>query len=38
MAGALRKVEALGGSVVHPGKRWSICRDSESTPFALEQG
>ncbi len=37
MAGALRKVEELGGSLVHPGERWSICRDSEGTPFALEQ-
>ena len=30
-------VEDLGGSFVHPGERWSICRDSEGTPFALEQ-
>jgi predicted enzyme related to lactoylglutathione lyase len=34
---ALRKVEDLGGSIVHPGERWAICRDSEGTPFALEQ-
>lgn len=34
---ALRKVEDLGGQVVHPGERWAICRDSEGTPFALEQ-
>jgi predicted enzyme related to lactoylglutathione lyase len=33
---ALRVVEDLGGSVVHPGERWAICRDSEGTPFALE--
>ena len=32
---ALGRVEALGGSVVHPGERWAICRDSEGTPFAL---
>lgn len=32
---ALRDVEALGGSVVHPGERWAICRDSEGTPFGL---
>jgi predicted enzyme related to lactoylglutathione lyase len=37
MTSALRKVEDLGGSLVHPGERWSICRDSEGTPFALEQ-
>ena len=36
MTSALRKVEDLGGSIVHPGERWSICRDSEGTPFALE--
>ena len=28
-------VESLGGSVVHPGERWAICRDSEGSPFAL---
>ncbi len=32
---ALELVEALGGSVVHPGERWAICRDSEGSPFAL---
>jgi predicted enzyme related to lactoylglutathione lyase len=37
IAGALRKVEELGGQIVHPGERWAICRDSEGTPFALEQ-
>ncbi len=37
MTSALRKVEDLGGSLLHPGERWSICRDSEGTPFALEQ-
>ncbi len=36
MTSALRKVEDLGGSIVHPGERWAICRDSEGTPFALE--
>jgi predicted enzyme related to lactoylglutathione lyase len=35
MAAALDRVRELGGSVVHPGERWSICRDSEGTPFAL---
>ncbi len=33
--GALEAVEALGGSVIHPGDRWAICRDSEGNPFAL---
>lgn len=37
MAAALDRVRELGGSVVHPGERWSICRDSEGSPFALEQ-
>jgi len=32
---ALRSVEALGGSVVHPGERWAICKDSEGSPFGL---
>jgi predicted enzyme related to lactoylglutathione lyase len=35
MDGALERVSALGGSVVHPGERWAICRDSEGSPFAL---
>ena len=32
---ALQRVEDLGGSVIHPGERWAICRDSEGSPFAL---
>jgi predicted enzyme related to lactoylglutathione lyase len=32
---ALERVAALGGSVVHPGEQWAICRDSEGSPFAL---
>lgn len=32
---ALERVEGLGGSVIHPGERWAICRDSEGSPFAL---
>jgi predicted enzyme related to lactoylglutathione lyase len=36
MAAALERVRELGGSVIHPGERWSICRDSEGSPFALE--
>jgi predicted enzyme related to lactoylglutathione lyase len=35
LAGALAKVQGLGGSVVHPGERWAICKDSEGSPFAI---
>ncbi len=35
VAEALERVEALGGSVIHPGEAWAICRDSEGSPFAL---
>jgi predicted enzyme related to lactoylglutathione lyase len=35
IAAALERVEALGGSVIHPGERWAICRDSEGSPFGL---
>jgi predicted enzyme related to lactoylglutathione lyase len=35
MAKALEQVGELGGSVIHPGERWAICRDSEGSPFAL---
>jgi predicted enzyme related to lactoylglutathione lyase len=35
LARALQQVEALGGSVVHPGDRWAICKDSEGSPFGL---
>ncbi len=38
MAQALERVEALGGSVIHPGERWAICRDSEGSPFGLAAG
>jgi predicted enzyme related to lactoylglutathione lyase len=31
----LERVHELGGSVIHPGDRWAICRDSEGSPFAL---
>jgi predicted enzyme related to lactoylglutathione lyase len=34
---ALEKVRALGGSVVHPGAQWAICKDSEGSPFGLAQ-
>jgi predicted enzyme related to lactoylglutathione lyase len=32
---ALERVQALGGSVVHPGQQWAICKDSEGSPFGL---
>jgi predicted enzyme related to lactoylglutathione lyase len=35
MADALERVKELGGTVIHPGDTWSICKDSEGSPFAL---
>ena len=35
MEAALEQVVALSGSVIHPGQRWAICRDSEGSPFGL---
>jgi predicted enzyme related to lactoylglutathione lyase len=35
MASALESVTALGGAVIHPGDAWSVCKDSEGTPFGL---
>jgi predicted enzyme related to lactoylglutathione lyase len=32
---ALERVKELGGSVVHPGSQWAICKDSEGSPFGL---
>jgi predicted enzyme related to lactoylglutathione lyase len=32
---AIERVTELGGSIIHPGERWAICRDSEGSPFAL---
>jgi len=32
---ALARVQALGGEVIHTGKQWAICRDSEGSPFGL---
>ena len=34
---ALEQVVELGGSVIHPGRRWAICRDPEGSPFGLGQ-
>jgi predicted enzyme related to lactoylglutathione lyase len=38
MGAALERVKALGGSVIHPGSQWAICRDSEGSPFGLALG
>ena len=38
LSGALERVADLGGTVIHPGERWAICRDSEGSPFALAAG
>jgi predicted enzyme related to lactoylglutathione lyase len=35
LADALQRVQELGGSVIHPGERWAVCRDSEGSPFGL---
>jgi len=35
LAAALQRVTQLGGSVIHPGERWAVCRDSEGSPFGL---
>jgi predicted enzyme related to lactoylglutathione lyase len=35
IAAALELVKSLGGSIVHHGERWAICKDSEGSPFAL---
>jgi predicted enzyme related to lactoylglutathione lyase len=35
MPAALERVRDLGGTVVHPGERWAVCRDSEGSPFGL---
>jgi predicted enzyme related to lactoylglutathione lyase len=35
MSTALERVTALGGTAVHPGERWAVCRDSEGSPFGL---
>lgn len=32
---AIARVVELGGSIIHPGERWAICRDSEGSPFGL---
>jgi predicted enzyme related to lactoylglutathione lyase len=37
IAEALDRVTKLGGTVVHPGAQWAICKDSEGSPFGLAQ-
>jgi predicted enzyme related to lactoylglutathione lyase len=34
---ALARVPELGGTVIHPGDTWAICKDSEGSPFALSR-
>jgi predicted enzyme related to lactoylglutathione lyase len=34
---ALGVLVELGGSVIHPGERFAICRDFEGSPFGLAQ-
>ena len=34
---ALEQVSTLGGTVIHPGSRYAICKDSEGSPFGLAQ-
>ena len=38
LTASLEHVNELGGSVIHPGERWAICKDSEGSPFGLAQG
>jgi predicted enzyme related to lactoylglutathione lyase len=38
LASSLERVQALGGTIVHPGAQWAICRDSEGSPFGLALG
>ena len=37
IAATLMRVEALGGTVIHPGEAFAICKDSEGSPFGLAQ-
>jgi predicted enzyme related to lactoylglutathione lyase len=38
LATTLERVRELGGSIIHPGDRLAVCRDSEGSPFALAPG
>jgi predicted enzyme related to lactoylglutathione lyase len=35
IAETVERVTQLGGSVVHPGDAWAICKDTEGSPFGL---
>jgi predicted enzyme related to lactoylglutathione lyase len=35
LAEAIGRVAELGGTVVHPGEQFAVCRDSEGNPFGL---
>ncbi len=35
LANAMAQVRSLGGSVIHPGELWAVCKDSEGNPFGL---
>jgi predicted enzyme related to lactoylglutathione lyase len=35
MGRALESVTTLGGTVIHPGESWAVCKDPEGTPFGL---
>ena len=35
MSSAIARVGRLGGSVIHHGEKWAICRDTEGSPFGL---
>lgn len=35
LSAAVAQVQILGGSVIHPGEKWAICKDSEGSPFGL---
>jgi predicted enzyme related to lactoylglutathione lyase len=37
LGAALERVVALGGTVIHPGTAWAVCKDSEGSPFGLAQ-
>jgi predicted enzyme related to lactoylglutathione lyase len=35
---ALERVKTLGGTLIHPGEKFAVCRDSEGSPFGLSAG
>jgi predicted enzyme related to lactoylglutathione lyase len=37
IAETVERVMELGGTVVHPGDAWAICKDTEGSPFGLAQ-